>query len=384
MSTQVRNSSGRWLRAIACLLLLSRLAGAAEPPADALRTWTSLSGKYSVRARLVRRGKTSLELQSEAGKRLTIEIAKLSAADRKFVARIPAESANAPRRSQPVEYRIRMGVEVQARGGSLNRLTVTFPLPVSWPEQQIEELGRDFSPPTLKPRIRVLQNAVKQAELRIRRLPAGSRVRAVYTFKVRRWRLDPPAAPERLTRGTPASSLRRYLQSSPYIETEHKLVRAAAESLELPAKASAWKQVETIYDWTRAKVKADGTQSLKGALHALETGRGDCEERTSLFVAMCRLKGIPARSVWIRGHAYPEFHLIDQEGLGVWIPCESLGGRAFGKMKRYKLIMQKGDNFRIRQQKQPQRYVTPTASGFGDGQAALREIFEQAPAQASR
>jgi transglutaminase-like putative cysteine protease len=138
--------------------------------------------------------------------------------------------------------------------------------------------------------------------------------------------------------------------------------------------------VESIYDWTWEQVHSDGTKPLKGALAALTTGTGDCEERTSLFVAMCRLKKIPARSVWIEKHTYPEFYLQDDLGNGHWIPCESLGERKFGGVGHYAPILQKGDSFRMSQQEQPQRYVAPTVSGMlspGDGQPVIREIREK-------
>ena len=97
---------------------------------------------------------------------------------------------------------------------------------------------------------------------------------------------------------------------------------------------------------------------------------------------MCRLKGIPARSVWIEGHAYPEFFLEDRAGKGHWIPCESLGTRNFGGISRYALIMQKGDNFRWSQKRGPQRYVMPTLScslGPRSDKPVLREIRQDLP-----
>ena len=84
---------------------------------------------------------------------------------------------------------------------------------------------------------------------------------------------------------------------------------------------------------------------------------GDCEELTSLFVAMCRANGIPARSVWIPGHCYPEFYLEDDEGAGHWIPCQAAGTRAFGSMPDYRLVLQKGDNFKVPEHRKTQRYM---------------------------
>ena len=71
-------------------------------------------------------------------------------------------------------------------------------------------------------------------------------------------------------------------------------------------------------------------RQIEGARQALDDGFGDCEELTSLFVAMCRAVGIPARCVWVPGHCYPEFYLEDKEGKGHWFPCQAAGSPAFG------------------------------------------------------
>ena len=91
----------------------------------------------------------------------------------------------------------------------------------------------------------------------------------------------------------------------------------------------AWDHVEAIYDWVRKKVKYQNGP-LKGALAALKDGTGDCEELSSLFIAICRAAGIPARTVWVPGHCYSEFYLVDDEGKGRWFPCQSAGKREFG------------------------------------------------------
>jgi transglutaminase-like putative cysteine protease len=251
---------------------------------------------------------------------------------------------------------------------------------MDWPEQKVTIVEEDKSPLVRLARMQVLNDGVKQCLFQIPRLPADKTAQVAFTLKIERWHISPPPMPELFVFARKHDSkLRPFLGESPFIEIRNPLVKSAADGIELDESDTAWRQVETIYDWTRGKVHSDGTKPLKGALGALTSGTGDCEERTSLFVAMCRLKKIPARCVWIEGHAYPEFYLLDDRGHGHWIPCESLGGRNFGGIQRYDPILQKGDNFRMSQKSGAQRYVAPTAScmlGPGSGTPVIREIRE--------
>ena len=141
----------------------------------------------------------------------------------------------------------------------------------------------------------------------------------------------------------PDRALRVFLGPSPYIETRHpkilKLAKATGADLE------GWQKVEAIYDTVREKVEYRNGE-LKGAARALADGWGDCEELTCLFIAMARAEGIPARTVWVEGHCYPEFYLVDADGQGWWYPCQAAGTRAFGGMPDQLPILQKGDSFR--------------------------------------
>ena len=120
---------------------------------------------------------------------------------------------------------------------------------------------------------------------------------------------------------------------------------------------SAWRRVELAYDYVRDKVEyVEG--DLKNASQALRDGNGDCEEMTSLFVAICRNLDVPARVVWIPDHCYPEFYLEDAEGNGIWYPCQAAGTRQFGRMDETRPVLQKGDRFKVPEKKTPVRYVS--------------------------
>ena len=351
--------------------------------ADATRTWQDVTGKFVIDARLLRADGAEVVLDTVDGRHITIPIEKLSKADRDYLGSLSDDTSNELRPVNPRRFRVRMGVEVVATNGLSKNVVGTFPLPRSWPEQQVKIIEREVEPPSLRVSVRTIDNGVDQVEFRANRLNSGRMARVVYTLEITKHQILPMPNPERLQfANKPNLELKRYLGESPFIEIRNKKVRDAADSLELVSGQTAWQQIETIYDWTRRRVKASGTRPLKGALYALTAGHGDCEERTSLFVAMCRLKGIPARSVWVDQHTYPEFYLADSAGRGHWIPCESLGQRNFGGISTYQIIFQKGDRFLMKQKRGPQRYVTPTVSGLvgpGGAQPTLREIREVKP-----
>ncbi len=380
------------------MLVLAVLAGqstpesrALEPPAnDDARVWTDRSGKHSTNARLIELRKDAVVLETDQGKTVTVPINRLGRDDLLYLKQFRAARAEREAREKGVTYgdpntvHIRLGLEATAQGGPCKNLLCTFPIPMDWPEQTVTIVEQDISPQIRGTNTRLLKGTAKQFEFRIPRLPAGATARAVLTFKIERRHIQPPPNPDLFVFGRELDiKLRAYLKESPWIEVRHPTVIAAAKNIELDDSQTAWQQVETIYDWTRDKVDSDGTKPLKGALAALVSGTGDCEEISSLFVAMCRLKKIPARCVWIDRHTYPEFYLEDDNGAGHWIPCESLGDRNFGGVEHVAPILQKGDNFRMSQKEGPQRYVAPTCScmlSAGSGQPVIREIREKVDA----
>jgi hypothetical protein len=345
------------------------------------RTWTDRSGKYTVEATLVEIRDDAAVLEMDDGRQVSVPIERLSDEDREHVQQWQQQRA-APGYENPKTLRWRIGAEVTARGGSLQNLVVTFPLPVEWPEQKVEVVEKDISPQVTRTTSRSL-GGVDQFEFRVPRLAAGQSAHVILTVEAKVQQVLAPEDPGLLAiPRNPDRERRRFLTESPQIEISHPKVKAAADSLQLDPGQTAWHHVETIYDWSRSQVQSTGTRPMKGALAALEEGVGDCEEVTSLFVAMCRLKGVPARCVWTPGHTYPEFYLEGPAGDGHWHPCESLGARHFGEMPTYRVILQKGDSFRMSQKRGPQRYVTPTASGSagpGGGQAEIREVNERSP-----
>lgn len=84
-----------------------------------------------------------------------------------------------------------------------------------------------------------------------------------------------------------------WLQPERFMESaDARLQKQAA----LLLRASPAQSARAIYDWVRQHMHYAGyVLDDLGALHALETGQGDCTEYADLVVALARACGIPAR-----------------------------------------------------------------------------------------
>jgi hypothetical protein len=253
-------------------------------------------------------------------------------------------------------------VKVTAKQGPVAGILCTIPEPLDWPEQTVKLVGQDVSP-TVRVKHRDL-GGVKQMVVSIPRIANGKTAKALFTYEITRKTITAPPAtdvfkfPKKVSRAD-----KRWLGNSPYITTRDKLIKTLSkEKFRELESEGVWAQVEGLYDLVREKVEyKEGP--IKTAARALRDGSGDCEELTSLFIAMCRVNKIPARMVWVPDHCYPEFYLQDESGNGHWFPCQAAGTRAFGEMPELRPILQKGDNFKVPEKTKPQRYVAEFMTG---------------------
>jgi hypothetical protein len=274
-----------------------------------------------------------------------------------------------PKLDREITQRIRIGVIITASGGSLMRVIATAPIPTDWPEQRVKIVNEEVTAAVKSVTYRTIRGGggLKQMVVEIPQLLSGQEAKALVTFEVARNAIVAPAdtslykVPKKLDR-----QMLINIGPSPYIESRHpKIVAAAKEAIE--DKSSDWQKVEAIYDWAREHVVYKNSE-LKGAARSLHDKEGGADELTSLFIAMCRVHKIPARTVFVLGHCYAEFYLDDDEGQGHWFPCQPAGARSFGAIDELRPILQKGDNFTNPENpKERQRYVTEYFSAAGRG-----------------
>jgi hypothetical protein len=262
--------------------------------------------------------------------------------------------------------RWKAGLVVTAAGGPCRGLVGYVPVPSDWPEQEVQIVDEEF-PPQARVSYQTVDDTVKIMVVRIPMLQSGQVAEATVTYEVRRSTILPPDDTDQYVLPDVDKldrKVRIYLTPSPMIESRDPRVRRLAKEIGVE-KEKAWERVEAIYDWVREEVEYKNGP-LKGAVKALQDKTGDCEELTSLFIAICRAAGIPARTVWVQGHCYPEFYLLDAAGEGHWFPCQAAGTRSFGGIPEYRPVLSKGDNFRMPYDRRDRkRYPAEHLTGTG-------------------
>lgn len=275
----------------------------------------------------------------------------------------PPVQPGGPRPDKALTQRWQIGVSIEASGGPSAGLFGTLPIPAEWPEQQVRVAAEEISPLVTRVSYRQLEG-VKQMLFTIPKLPAGETAEALITLEITKSSVLAPENPQRfvIPKNAPRE-VRTYLAASSMIECRDDKIRSKAKEL-VEGKASAWEQVEALYDWVKNDITyRDGKQ--QGAAATLRAGFGGKHDVTSLFIALCRAHKVPARTVWVPDHVYAEFYLMDEQGEGYWFPCQVAGPRDFGSLTDNRPILQKGDNIRVPELRDPQRFVAEYLTGSG-------------------
>lgn len=275
----------------------------------------------------------------------------------------PAIELTAPR-----TYQLKMVVRVAApKETACKNVVVVAPIPMDWYEQKVRLLSRTFTEGG-KYREQIKRGQCATMKFQIPRIEAGESASVELLYEITRWRMQFTLPGETLefAKGPPADVRDQYSRQPPGLEMKHpKIVKLAAELEQQHAADSPWEMVKGFWQWTRDNVEFKNGD-FRGALFAIEQHCGDCEEMSALFVSMCRLSGVVARSVWVEGHNYPEFYLRDPHGKGHWIPAQVLGPAWFGEMTEYRPIFQKGDAFYDPFKRKYVRYTPQTARADGN------------------
>jgi len=118
----------------------------------------------------------------------------------------------------------------------------------------------------------------------------------------------------------------KYLQSEQFIESDNPLMIAASDKLYAGNKMDS---VIIIYDFIKSTIKYMPQEKNSGAVYALTNKSGTYSDIAYLFVALCRVKRIPARHVmgYFKFQPYAWIEVYFEE-FGGWIPFDPISDRS--------------------------------------------------------
>lgn len=277
--------------------------------------------------------------------------------------------------ADPRTYRLKVVIRIRAVDSTVRNIVATGPIPMNWPEQRVRLLSEKLSP-NARCTEQVLPGQAALIKFQVSQIPKGKEASVERMYEITRYRtkFTLPGVDLSLPRGVPRELRDQVRGVPPGVEIQNPKMIELADTLRTSSQdAGPWETAKAFWSWTRDNVKFENGD-FRGAMHALEQHCGDCEEMSALFVGLCRLSNIPARTVWVHSHDYPEFYLVDKQGQGHWIPAQVLGPAWFGEMAEYRPIFQKGDRFYDPLQKEYVRYVPQTVRG-GDARSLPKVEF---------
>jgi len=219
-------------------------------------------------------------------------------------------------------FSLAVTIEIRGRGNAANVRAAT-PVPVPHPEQKVGDMKIETQ--GCEARIHAAGAGVAQLVVSAAAIGAGTVLRA----------------------GTGSSQVQRLLAA----------VRG-------PGDEHPWDLARRCWTWVRENIRPR-IGPYTSVARAIDDRIGDCEEMAGVFVALCRRAGIPARLVWVPNHAWAEFHLVDEYGVGHWIPAHTACYSWFGWTGVHELVIQKGDRVTPVQTRTPQRLLEDWGQAMG-------------------
>lgn len=282
--------------------------------------------------------------------------------------------------SNPVKNRWQVGVKIKGRSRSAKNFFITIPVPTDWPEQTVDLFEENIPTEVRSVEYRELNSGVRQLVATIPTIKANQLLEMTVTFNVTTHQVNAPPNTDtfEIPKRAP-KEVKQYLGVSPQISYRNAKLRNKVKEL-IVEKNTAWDKTETIFDWVRDNIEyRDEEPSDSLTVFRRKSGCG--EDLVGLFVAMCRVAKIPARMVWVEGAQYAEFYLVDHSGAGHWFPCNVAGRREFGSYAEPRIIQQKGDNIKVPEKDQRQKFCAEFVKGSGKSKPVVVFVRKLLPAE---
>jgi hypothetical protein len=135
-------------------------------------------------------------------------------------------------------------------------------------------------------------------------------------------------------------TLKKYLEPSPWIDCEDSAIRAKALEI-IGDETNSWRAAQKISKWVYENVRKTYNPGIPVASSVLLNRRGDCNEHTTLFIALARAAGIPAEMctglVYLKDgfyyHAWPKVYIGS-----TWAHIDPTFGQTVADATHFELI----------------------------------------------
>jgi len=211
--------------------------------------------------------------------------------------------------SEPWVYTLVLQVEIKNPSSqSIRNVNITFPLmDQNQPEYQ-KFLGEEFNPWPNK--IITSKAGTRQGVFYIPLIRPGEKVVIKQKYAVKNYAIDYQIEPSQVISDYEnGPDLVKYLQPEMRIQSDNPAIINYAREVAKNETNPYILAQKLFVDINLFMTYREGVNANKGALNALKSGEGVCEDYTDLFVASARALGIPAR--WLSGYLYlPKEHNV--------------------------------------------------------------------------
>ncbi|MBN2327595.1 MAG: transglutaminase domain-containing protein [Candidatus Omnitrophica bacterium] len=121
--------------------------------------------------------------------------------------------------------------------------------------------------------------------------------------------------------------LQAYLAEGPLVQSNNPQIREKAKEIADEAKSqNPWQASKAIADWLYQNIEKEMRVTIPSAVEVLNSMKGDCNEHSTLFAALARALGIPAKIC--AGIVYQEdgfyYHAWNEVSIdGKWLPIDA-------------------------------------------------------------
>lgn len=137
----------------------------------------------------------------------------------------------------------------------------------------------------------------------------------------------------------PIRGMEAFLEDTPFAQSKDPMIINLAREI-VGKERNSLTVARLLYDWVFRNIEKTPSITIPSALDVLKARRGDCNEHTTLYVALARSQGLPARIivglVYKQGSFY--YHAWPEVFVGKWIAIDPTLGQFPADAKYLRLL----------------------------------------------